>query len=134
MLLDENNNPTGIHIVSEMHTPNPEKERDFFQNTQAEIDVRLPNGQVETVRLSGPSTVMVCIPPDGLAADTDSNGRDEVPSEMTQLDLHGASVAFGPVQVRLNPSRPSLGRIEEQVNNTPGTLDVAPFTSTGFWP
>ncbi|MCP3970993.1 MAG: hypothetical protein GY717_11890, partial [Rhodobacteraceae bacterium] len=39
--------------------------------------------------------------------------------------------SMGPVQVRLNPSIPTLGELKEQANNTAGTLDIPPFTSTG---
>jgi len=33
--------------------------------------------------------------------------------------------------MRLGPAGPSLGALEEQVNNTPGMLDIQPFTAAG---
>ncbi|MCP4044810.1 MAG: hypothetical protein GY732_02330, partial [Gammaproteobacteria bacterium] len=58
------------------------------------------------------------------------DGQDEVETEMVALSLTGNS-SMGPVLVRLNPAIPTVGGITEQVNNTPGTLDVPPFTATG---
>ena len=116
-----------------MHVPNPPKERDFFPNSHAEITVQDPFGRREVVKLDGPTTVLVCIDDsNGFAADTDGNGRDQVPTQMTQLDLAGVSTLLGgPVRIRLDATRPTIGKIEEQVNNTRGTLDVMPFTAAG---
>jgi hypothetical protein len=49
---------------------------------------------------------------------------------MVDMQLTGNS-SFGPVVVRLNPARPSLGRIEETVNTQPGRLDLPPFAPSG---
>ena len=46
------------------------------------------------------------------------------------MSLTGMS-PMGPVEVRLNPDIPSLGEIEEINNNTPGVLDLPPFTTEG---
>jgi hypothetical protein len=130
-LLDANGNDTGIRIVREVHTPNPEQERDSFTYTQGKINLRNPNGQIERVIVAGPTEVLVNIPPNGAAADTDGNGLDEVPMEMTSLNLAGNS-SLGPVLVMLDTARcRSFGKIEEKVNNTPGILDLPPFTATG---
>jgi hypothetical protein len=131
-LLDAAGNPTGIKILREVHTPNPIKpvEIDHFPNTTASITLQKPGGQTEVISLSGPTTVQVNIPPDGTASDSNGNGLDDVPTVMTELNLSGQS-SLGPVTVNLDPSRPSLGMIEETVNNTPGVLDVPPFTPTG---
>jgi len=74
--------------------------------------------------------------PLGECSDTNGNGRDQVHTEMTQLELRGTSPTLGPLTVRLrdpskHPFQPTLGEIEEQANNTPGILDVPPFTPTG---
>jgi hypothetical protein len=127
-LLDENGNPTGIRIIREVHTPNPEKERDFFSYTQGKINIRHPDGRIERVIVAGPTEVLVCIPPNGAAADTDGDGLDQVPMEMVDLRLLGNS-SLGPVMVMLDSDRcRTLGEIEEKVNGTPGTLDIPPFT------
>jgi len=62
--------------------------------------------------------------------DNDLDGREEVQTEMVQLTC-GLSPRLGPVHVRLNPNLRSLGELEEATNNTPGVLDVKPFTTTG---
>jgi len=49
---------------------------------------------------------------------------------LTELELTGTS-SLGPMTVKLDPARVSLGEIEELANNTPGTLDLPPFTATG---
>jgi hypothetical protein len=126
-LRDANGNPTGICLISEMHTPVIEKEIDYFPNSEAEITVRLPDNTLETVKLVGPTRVVVCVPPNGLAADTDFDGLEQVPTEMTLLDLRGTSSRFGPVQVRNSPTRRILGEIEESLNLTMGILNVPPF-------
>jgi len=129
-LLDANGRPTGIKIVKEVHTPNPPVEVDIFPNTFAQITLAKPDGGTEVVNLSGPTTVEVLIGLNGQAGDTDGDGLDQVPTEMTQLDLRGIS-SLGPVQVTLDPSHRSVGEIEEKANNTPGILDVPPFAATG---
>jgi hypothetical protein len=55
---------------------------------------------------------------------------DEVSTEIVEMTLTGMS-PLGPVEVRLNPDIPSIGEIEETNNNTPGVLDLPPFTSQG---
>ena len=77
--------------------------------------------------LTGPTWVDVWFERrEGEALDDDGDGREEVMTHMTGLDLRGNS-SVGPVHVRLNPQFDSKGEIEERVNNTPGILDVAPF-------
>src|SRR5258708_10960505 len=89
-----------------------------------------PNGQREWVIVAGPTQVKVNIDPaTGLAADTDGNGLDQVPTMMTLLNLMGNS-SQGPVMISLDPTRPTLGQIEEDMNATPGVLDLPPFTAS----
>src|SRR5260370_534702 len=126
-LLDAKGNRTGILLVQEMHTPNIQKETDTFQFSQAKIVLQYgAGGPTELVLLDGPTEVQVCIPPNGLAADTDGNGLDQVPTLMTLLDLQGNSSKV-PVEMTLDPSQPTKGRIEETANPHPGTLDLPPF-------
>ena len=130
------NNTLVAWLIHTAHTPQPEPEIDVFTNTTAQIELMLPNGDTRNVTLTGPTVVRVNVPPDGTAADTDGNGRDQAPSEMVVLNLSGSDPVLGPITLRLrDPSQPpfqrSLGQIEELVNNTPGKLDVPPFTASG---
>jgi hypothetical protein len=85
------------------------------------------------VAVSGPVTVHVHFEGavEGDALDDDGNGRDDVQTELVALNLSGLSPTLGPVVVRLHPGIPSLGGLEETANNTPGVLDVPPFTAAG---
>ncbi|MBM3882022.1 MAG: HYR domain-containing protein, partial [Verrucomicrobia bacterium] len=136
-LYDENEEPTGYYLCKTRHTPvPPEPEVDYFPQSRAEVTLCVGNQEVP-VRLSGPTTVEVYIGPNGEAADADGNGRDEVVALMRQMDLAGTDPAGNTVKLRLRPvgMEPfgvSRGLIEERVNNTPGRLDVPPFTATGL--
>ena len=121
---------SGYSILSQWLIPNPEWEVDEFPFARKELVLLLPDRSTERVLLQGTATIEVGIDPTGLAADTDADGRDQVPAKLTELHLEGTS-SLGPVVVGLNPRQPSLGEIEELVNNTPGTLDLPPFAETG---
>jgi hypothetical protein len=111
-------------------------EVDVFPASSATVTIQpgslgCPGG--ETVTLGGPTTVNVAL---GALADTDNNGREQVPIEMVQLSLTGNSVCYGPMVLTLrdpskHPHRRTTGEIEETTNGTAGTLDVPPFTGTG---
>ena len=106
-------------------------EVDSFLLTHANVVIQMPAGPVP-VALNGPTVVQVGI---GHVWDSDADGLDQVASEMTSLVLTGMS-PMGPVTLRLRPvtSEPfqyTMGEIEEQVNNTPGVLDLPPFTPVG---
>jgi hypothetical protein len=92
------------------------------------IPLGLSNGTTsETLSLDGIVTWEVTFPDIlGSAVDSDTNGLEDVPATMTQFDLMGLST-MGLVQITLNTAVNSTGMIEEQVNNTPNRLDVAPF-------
>jgi len=104
----------------------PWVEHDFFADTTAIIQlVGGPFGASTTMlTLRGPMQVDVTFdgPNEGDARDDDGNGRDEVDTEIVSMSLTG-----GGATLTLNPARPSLGQIEELVNNTAGLLDVDPF-------
>jgi len=108
-------------------------ETDEFEFTLAQMELIGPGGTVmEVVNLTGPTTVEVYFEgEEGEAYDDDGDGFDEVVTEMTLLDLTGESAGLGTVFVRLNPSIPTRGEIEEMSNDTPGTLDIQPFTAAG---
>ncbi|NQT02472.1 MAG: hypothetical protein HQ580_10640, partial [Planctomycetes bacterium] len=98
-----------------------------------EVELITPLG-VELVQLSGPLILHVHFegPSEGDATDDDKDGQDEVSTEIVSMDLRGTSPSLGEVRLRVNPNVPSLGQIREQVNNTPGVLDLPPFTSSGI--
>jgi len=101
----------------------------------ATVELALPNGSNEVVTLAGPTTVHVTIGPNGECADTDGDGWDQAATEITQMQLTGAS-SLGPVVLRLreatkSPFRRSLGEMEELVNYTLGIMDVPPFAAVG---
>jgi len=104
----------------------PAVEHDFFADTTALVSlVGGPLGAQPTVFvLRGPLEVDVFFegPNEGDALDDDGDSRDEVDTEMISMDLAG-----GGVTLTLNPARPSLGEIEERVNNNAGLLDLDPF-------
>src|SRR5439155_13877053 len=128
-LLDATGNPAGYELSGEMQSPNPVEVRVYFSFSQGKINLQFGvGGPIERVLVSGPTEVQVCIDPSGLAADLNGNGLDEVPTVMTLLQLTGNS-SHGPVSISLDPSTPTTGVIEEKVNNTPGVLDLPPFTA-----
>jgi hypothetical protein len=102
-------------------------ERDELQ-IDAQIHLSFQDGSTEVVTLSGPLTMEVFFEGnEGDADDDDGDGLDEVPIEIVQLALTGAS-AQGSVEVSLFPSSGSVGFIEENINVDIGTLNVAPFS------
>jgi cysteine-rich repeat protein len=109
-------------------------EVDFFPKSKAEVDIRVPAGSdvPNIIELKGPTTVQVEL---GSLADGDGDGLERVETEIVQMELTGTS-PFGPVKVRIrdadkDPFRRSMGEIEEKSNDTPGTLDLPPFTDAG---
>ena len=96
------------------------------------IELDVPGLGLARPLMSGQATQRVYFEGDiGRANDDDGNGRDEVQTELLQLSLTGVDPLVGNVKVGLHPTKPSLGQMEERVNNTPGLLDVPPFTPTG---
>ncbi|MBN2473694.1 MAG: hypothetical protein JXB62_03725, partial [Pirellulales bacterium] len=131
--VDEAGNSTGFFLSATRHQPRPAVEIDQFDFTIGDLEIRMPNGAVEMISVTGPATVAVYFEgaTEGTVDDDDGDGRDEVVTQMTDLDLVGLSPTLGPVRVTLNPMIPSLGEIEETANNTPGVLDLPPFAATG---
>jgi hypothetical protein len=111
-----------VHIV----------EVDSFPISFARVDV---SGAVSELGLAlrGPTMVHVALDQIG---DGNGDGREEVPTEMTQLDLSGLSCNLGPVFVRLrppdkHPNQRSVGEIIETANTQAGRLDLPPFAPAG---
>lgn len=95
------------------------------------VTMNVPGLGIIQAALSGPSKMHIYIGSAGQASDVNGNGFDEVITELTDLDLTGVDPTVGKVRMRLDPSRPSTGVIEEQVNNTPGLLDIPAVTQVG---
>ena len=111
---------------NQWNEPGPDcLEVDHFPNSQALIGVRLPDGSVQSMVLNGPTTVEVDL---GMLGDGNGNGREEVPTELVMMELTGVG-PLGPVRLRVMDE--SMGMIEENANNTPGVLDIPPFTAIG---
>jgi len=111
-------------------------EVDRFDHTLAAVRWELPSGEEETVYLSGAMDVRVWIDPAGSAVDRDGNGRDQVPTELAELRLAGASTTQGAVTVRLHatgqtPFQRSEGQLEELIDTVTGRLDVPPYAAAG---
>jgi len=84
----------------------------------------------ELVAVEGPATVNVYFDSasEGVALDDDLNGRDEVITELAEMDLTGSS-PLGAVRATLRRDIRSLGRIDEHQQIVAGRLDVDPFTA-----
>jgi len=107
-------------------------EVDQIPMSEPETEIITPIGK-EKLTVSGPLTQHVFFegPSVGDADDDNSDGRDEVELEIVDLDWTGNGLLLGPVELRVHPDIPSVGLIEEKPNNTPGKLDVPPFTAAG---
>jgi len=119
-LVNEANQPEVDIVVSQSLV-----EVDYFPNSRARVEISSPFG-TETVALAGPTTVEVSL---GHLADMDHNGREEIQTEIVQMELTGNSALLGPVTVRLrdpakHPFQRSLGEIEETHNFQTGRLDL----------
>jgi hypothetical protein len=132
-LLDAGGNPTGFFLKTTRYRPNPPTEVDVFIHSRCQLQLTTPAQGVQTVQMTGNSTMRVFF--EGLvlgsAQDDDNDGRDDVQTELTQWTFSGNNPALGLVQMRLSGYGPALGEMEEQTNSTPGTLDIPPFTATG---
>ena len=98
-----------------------------------QVELVTPDDTVELVQVSGPLTLHVYFegPNEGDADDDDGDGQDEVQTEIVSMDLRGTSPLLGAVRMKVQSSMRSLGEIKEQVNNTPGVLDIPPFAPFG---
>ncbi|MCX5635222.1 MAG: hypothetical protein NTW55_05225 [Planctomycetota bacterium] len=132
-LLDAGGNPTGFLLKTTRYRPNPPTEVDVFNHSRCQLQLTTPESGVQTVQMTGNSTMRVFF--EGLvlgsAQDDDNDGLDDVQTELTQWTFSGNNPALGLVQMHLSSNGPALGGMEEQANNTPGILDVPPFTATG---
>jgi hypothetical protein len=136
-LYDEQNLPSGVRLIRAGHTPNPPgPEIDHFPASEARLTIEIPRVGQREVLLTGPATIHVWVGSEGQAVDRDGDGRDDVATQMVQLDLAGVDPDLGEVRLRLrpvtsHPGRLSGGTIEETANSQAGRLDVPPFAPAG---
>lgn len=111
--------------------PFPEPGCDSF-NSGAQVNVQLASGgEPFTITLDGPTTVHRktapqdedAFPSGDAQPSGGGNGRDEVQTEIIQLDLAGKTSMFGTITVEQSPDQPSEGMFEEQSNENPGEMD-----------
>ncbi len=110
----------------------PPVEVDDFPDSELTVHISTPDGS-EAVRVNGDTTVKVNLAEIG---DTDDDGLEQVPTHVTEMQLTGTSELYGSVSITFreaseDPGQAPVGEIEERVNDTPGVLDVPPFTETG---
>jgi len=107
-------------------------EVDHFPHSLGRVQI-LVGSLSETVVVSGPTTVEVDL---GSLADADSDGREDIQTEIVSMDLTGHSSLLGRVELRLrdpakDPLQRTLGEIEEKLNVQAGRLDL-PGTDPPF--
>jgi len=124
--------PSGFLWGANRFRPNPLVEIDVYETVICEQQVSTPLG-METVIMTGQVTEHVFFEGavEGSANDDDGNGREEVHTEMVELDLHGISPVLGLVRMRLNTNYRSMGEMEEITDSNTGILDVPPFAQNG---
>jgi len=105
--------------------------RDYLFDICLNAEIDIPGIGLVRTTLTGPARIQIQVGPNGQALDLNGNGRDEAPAELVDLDLAGMDPLVGAVRLRLNPYKSSIGQVEDWANNTPGVLDVEPFTATG---
>ena len=108
-------------------------ETDYFPESGAMVELTMttPPGS-DRIALRGPTTVEVEL---ATLGDPDSNGREQIDTEIVQMQLTGTSALLGPVTMRLrDPAKQplgSVGEMEERVNVQSNRFDLpgpqAPF-------
>jgi len=86
------------------------------------LTLRPPAEPDREIPLWGDSAILV--ETSGVAWDTNGNGLDEAPARLLYLDLESVD---GQYRLGLSDRILARGRFEEQVNATPGILDLPPF-------
>jgi hypothetical protein len=98
---------------------------EFDSGAQVNLDFSPIGGtEPEIVNLNGPTLIQR-----GPVGDTDSDGLDDVQTEIIGMSLEGTT-SVGPATVMQSPTRPSNGAFEEQTNQASGTMD---FPAASFF-
>jgi hypothetical protein len=108
---------------------------DEVPNSLAEVWIETPIGLVSVI-LEAPPSLPTKVEVDLGSIRLNGSGREEVDTEIISMELTGTSTLLGPITLRLrdpaeHPNKPSEGKMRETENNTPGVVDIRPFTSTG---
>lgn len=124
---------TGYALKWRRYIPKPVMEIDAFPVWAGQFTITMADNSMHSVVTSGDVKSYVYFEGmrEGNAFDDDGDGLDEVHAEMVTMNLTGISPGLGQVNLRVNPSLPSMGEIEERTNTVMGTLDVAPFVPPG---
>lgn len=109
----------------------PAEKTSGTQGTFKLLDDRLVT--VDNVIVTGHMTTLVNA---AAVRDRDQDTLEEIPLQVTELELQGVSTLLGPVTLTLrhigrSPFRRSLGWLEEERNATSNVLDLPPFTAHG---
>ncbi|MBN1893087.1 T9SS type A sorting domain-containing protein [bacterium] len=109
--------------------PENATEIDVFPDFCGSFDLISPTGVIHHVTVNGQATQAVFFegPTEGMAHDNDADGREEVVTELLEMNLHGTHPDLGTIQVGIHPTLQSLGEISEHANHTTGLLDLTPF-------
>jgi hypothetical protein len=110
--------------------PSPDIRTDVI-DVCLDVEIDIPGIGLIRTNLTGPLTIQTQVGPNGEASDMTANGLDEAVAEITGMNLSGMNPLVGQVRMSLSTNMASTGQIEEQANNTPGILDVPPFTAAG---
>lgn len=131
-LLDANGGSTTYRLRNVKMTPYPAVVTDTLPDSRITLDLKGPLG-LETVTLKGRTIADVRI---GNVGDTDGDGLEQAPADVTDLAVSGVSLLYGPVHVSLSKPAlhtlpPTTGEIEENVNTQNARLDLPPFAPSG---
>lgn len=108
----------------------PAVEVDQFLTVEALVAIQNPLGIPYQVEMTGTATVEVYWEGEdrGDANDDDGDNLDDVETELVALSLIGNDPELGEVTLNERLGSLSLGVLQEQVNNVPGRMDVAPYS------
>ena len=101
---------------------------DYFSSSSAVVEIIHPDGSVNSVTLSGTSTIAR---DPSTIGDPDSDGFETIETEMLMMDLTGNGYTVGPVTFGLSLG-PSIGEFEELANPTPGVMDTGSGVDSFF--
>jgi len=80
-----------------------------FEFTDAQVTLETIDGRIDDIGLSGPTVVEATF-----VGDTDSDGLEELETEIVSMKLSGVSDVFGPVTLTESSTLASTGKVEQQ--------------------